>query len=146
MTIGEFIRGLPNEGDFDSPLDFIPYAAFMGFRLRREAGVLLTTMRFAPHLIGVPEPASLHGGTIGALLEVAGIIKTASEMSAEHLPRTMDITIDYLRPGRADKDCHAAAIVRRMGKRFANVQVEAWQDRRDAPIALAHMNLLVAER
>lgn len=145
MTIGGFIRGLPKEGDFDSPLDFIPYAAFMGLRLRREAGILITTMRFAPHLIGSPLPPAIHGGTIGALLEVAGIIKTASEMAAEHLPKTIDITIDYLRPGRADKDCHAEATVRRMGRRFANVQVEAWQETRAEPIAFAHMHLLVAE-
>ena len=145
MTIGDFIRGLPKEGDFDCPLDFIPYAQFMGLRLRRVAGSLITTMGSAPHLIGTPLPPALHGGTIGALLEVAGIIKTASEMSVEHLPKTIDITIDYLRPGQVDRDCHATAVVRRMGKRFANVQIEAWQDAREKPIALAHMNLLVAE-
>jgi uncharacterized protein (TIGR00369 family) len=144
MTVGDFIRSLPREGDFDRGLDFIPYAAFLGLSLRREAGCLITTMRYAPHLIGLPVPPMIHGGTIGALLEMAGIIKTASEMSAEHLPKTIDFTIDYLRPGREGKDCHAVAEVRRMGKRFANVQIEAWQEAREKPIALAHMNLLVA--
>lgn len=143
-TIGDFIRSLPQKGDFDAALDVIPYAAFLGLRLRREGGILMTTMCFSPHLVGQPVPPTIHGGTIGALLETAGIIRTASEMAAEHLPKTIDITIDYLRPGRPGKDCHAVAEVRRMGRRFANVQIEAWQDSRDKPIAFAHMNLLVA--
>jgi uncharacterized protein (TIGR00369 family) len=147
MTIRDFLASLPAKGYFDRPLDFIPYAAFLGLRLRRENdGQLMVTMGQGMHLVGQPFPPTIHGGAIGALLEIAGVIQAASLMSAAHLPKTVDITIDYLRPGSEGKDCHAAAEIRRMGRRFANVQVSAWQDDPAKPIALAHMNLLVAER
>lgn len=146
MTLNEFIASLPRDVDFDRSLACIPYAIFLGLRLRRVSGSLVTVMRFSEDLIGSPMPPAIHGGTIGALLEIAGVIQTASAMSAVHLPKTIDLSIDYLRPGQSGKDCHAQAHITRMGNRFANVQVEAWQDDRVAPIALARMNLQVATR
>ena len=145
MTFRHFIKSLPAEGPFERPLDCLPYAVFLGLRLSREAQGLVTTMKFSPHLVGQPLPPTIHGGTIGALLEIAGVIETASAMAAGHLPKTIDISVDYLRAGREGRDCHAAARIMRMGRRFANVQVEAWQDDRHAPIALARMTLLVAD-
>lgn len=146
MTLSEFITSLPGDVDFDQPLECIPYAMFLGLRLRRVSGCLVTVMRFSEDLIGSPMPPAIHGGTIGALLETAAVIQTASAMAAAHLPKTIDLSIDYLRPGQPGKDCHAQAHITRMGNRFANVQVEAWQDDRSAPIALARMNLQVAGR
>ena len=51
-----------------------------------------------------------------------------------HQPRTIDVTIEYLRPGRA-KTTYARADVRKIGRRIANVHVEAWQDQKASPVA-----------
>ena len=58
------------------------------------------------------------------------------------LPRTIDITVDYLRSG-LPRDAYARARVNRMGRRYASVHVEAWQDNRARPIAQATGHFLM---
>ena len=58
------------------------------------------------------------------------------------LPKTITLTVDYLRSGRP-VDTHARAFVTRQGRRVTNVRVEAWQDDRGKPIATAHAIFLV---
>ena len=48
--------------------------------------------------------------------------------------RTIDVTIEYLRPGRP-VTTYARADVRKIGRRIANVHVEAWQEARASPVA-----------
>ena len=52
-------------------------------------------------------------------------------------PRPIDVTVDYLRSGRP-VDTYARAQIKRLGRRVANVHVEAWQEARDRPIAALH--------
>jgi Thioesterase superfamily len=69
---------------------------------------LITDMR--PELVGNPVRQILHGGVISATLDVVGglaialasITRKAEEMPARHFPDigTIDLRIDYLRPGR----------------------------------------------
>ena len=58
------------------------------------------------------------------------------------LPKTITITVDYLRPARA-VDTHARGIVTRLGRRVAAVRVEAWQDDRTQIVASAHAHFLI---
>jgi acyl-coenzyme A thioesterase PaaI-like protein len=58
------------------------------------------------------------------------------------LPKTIDFTVDYLRAG-LPRDCYARARVMRSGRRYASVQVEAWQDNRDRPFALGALHCLM---
>ncbi len=46
------------------------------------------------------------------------------------LPKTIDFSVDYLRSG-LPRDSYARAKVNRVGRRYASVHVEAWQDNRD---------------
>ena len=50
------------------------------------------------------------------------------------VPKTIDITIEYLRPARAQVS-FARATLRKVGRRVANVQVECWQESRAQPVA-----------
>ena len=52
------------------------------------------------------------------------------------MPRTIDFTVDYLRTG-LPRDAYARARITRLGRRYASVSVEAWQDERDRPFAAA---------
>ena len=58
------------------------------------------------------------------------------------LPKTIDFTIDYLRSG-LPHDAYARARVNRMGRRYASVHVEAWQDNRVRLIAQATGHFLM---
>jgi uncharacterized protein (TIGR00369 family) len=77
---------------------------------------------------------ALHGGVIGAFLEMTALAQLSLTQPARRVPKTIDITIEYLRPGRA-QETYARAILRKVGRRVANVQVEAWQDSRSSPVA-----------
>jgi uncharacterized protein (TIGR00369 family) len=96
-----------------------------------------------PKLIGNPVISALHGGTVGALLESAAIFKLIWEGSSGVVPKTINITLDYLRSARATEDTFARATITKHGRRIANVQVRAWQLDESKPIAAAHAHFLL---
>ena len=121
----------------------IPYSRFMGLTMERHAEELRGRLRYADMLIGNPALPALHGGTIGALLESTAIFQLLWEADTAVLPKTIGITVEYLRPGRP-VDTWAVGVLTRQGRRVANVRVEAWQEDRARPIAigLAHFLLV----
>ncbi|MEM7569063.1 MAG: PaaI family thioesterase [Pseudomonadota bacterium] len=127
----------------------IPYAVFLGleaFRLPNEE--IAVRMPFKDALIGSPSPPRLHGGTVGALLEFAGTMsvalaaREAASAPLESIPKTIGITIEYMRGG-ATQDIYASAQVLRLGRRVANVRATAWQDSFEKPNATASMHFLM---
>jgi uncharacterized protein (TIGR00369 family) len=101
-------------------------------------------MPFKPPLIGNPVLPALHGGAVGAFMELTAFAQLSVAARLTRLPKTIDITIDYLRSGRPVETFARARMVR-VGRRIANVHVEAWQNERAAPIAALHGNFLLAE-
>jgi uncharacterized protein (TIGR00369 family) len=129
-------------GDYQALTDAVPYAKFLGLTAALHGDELITTMRYADHLIGNPSLPALHGGTLGALLESAAIFELMWRTETIVLPKTVTLTVDYLRPG-APRDTHARGVVTRQGRRITNVRVEAWQAERSALVASAHVVFLV---
>jgi uncharacterized protein (TIGR00369 family) len=101
-------------------------------------------MPYSEHLVGNPLLPALHGGVVGALMELTAITQLAIASKAETFPKTIDIGVDYLRSGKP-LDTYARARVVKIGKRIANVQAEAWQNERGQPIAAMHGHFLVPE-
>ena len=128
--------------DYQGMIDLVPYARFLGLGAAMQGDELITTMRYSDHLIGNPALPALHGGTLGALLESAAIFELLCRAETVVLPKTITLTIDYLRSG-APADTHARGIVTRQGRRITNVRMEAWQADRAAPVATAHAVFLV---
>lgn len=122
----------------------VPYAQFLGVRAELRGDELTLIMPFADHLIGNPLLPALHGGVVGALMELTALTQLAVAARTEKFPKTIDIGVDYLRSGRP-ADTFARARVIKRGRRIANVQVEAWQDARDKPIAAMHGHFLMPE-
>lgn len=141
-TLLERLTAAKQAQDFDGLLDAIPYARFLGLSAAMEGDDLVTTMKFADHLIGNPALPALHGGTLGALLESSAIFELLWRAETIVLPKTITLTVDYLRSGHA-VDTHARSIVTRQGRRVTNVRMEAWQGDRAAPVATAHAIFLV---
>ena len=129
-------------GDYQAFMDAIPYAKFLGLSGGNVDGELITTMRYADHLIGNPALPALHGGTLGALLESAAIFELLWRAETIVLPKTITLTVDFLRSG-APVDTYARGIVTRHGRRVTNVRMEAWQTDRGTPVATAHAIFLV---
>jgi acyl-coenzyme A thioesterase PaaI-like protein len=141
-SIVDSITAAKRDGDPQRLLDCIPYSRFVGLAAELRGDELITTMRYADHLVGNPALPALHGGTLGALLESAAIFELLWHAETVVLPKTITITVAYLRSGAA-VDTHARGIVTRHGRRVANVRVEAWQADRAAPVATAHAMFLV---
>ena len=142
MTLLEHIAAARETSDYQRLIDLIPYAGFLGLSAALDGDELVTTMRYGGHLIGNPALPALHGGTLGALLESAAIFELLSHAETSVLPKTITLTIDYLRSG-APVDTHARGIVTRRGRRVTNVRMEAWQADRKSPVATAHAVFLV---
>ena len=128
--------------DYQALVDLVPYAGFLGLTAAMEGDELITTMRYGDHLIGNPALPALHGGTLGALLESAAVFELLCRSETVVLPKTITLTIDYLRSG-APVDTHARGVVTRQGRRVTNLRMEAWQADRKAPVATAHAVFLV---
>ena len=121
----------------------IPYARFLGMQLELDGEELLGLLPFSQHLIGNPMLPALHGGVIGAFMEMTALAQLAATQRDRRVPKTIDITVEYLRPGRPVLT-HARAEVRKAGRRVANVHVEAWQEARSQPIAFLRGHFLVS--
>jgi acyl-coenzyme A thioesterase PaaI-like protein len=142
VTLVDKLAEAKRSGNYQALLDAVPYSHFLGLGAQLIEGELLTTMRYSDHLIGNPALPALHGGTLGALLESAAIFELLWRAETIVLPKTITITIDYLRSG-GPVDTHARGVVTRHGRRVTNVRVEAWQADRSAPVATAHAIFLV---
>jgi uncharacterized protein (TIGR00369 family) len=88
-----------------------------------------------PELMGNPRRQILHGGVISATLDVAGglaiMLSHAHEIDGtpETFPNigTIDLRVDYLRPGRGKYFIATAKIVRK-GSRIAVIHMELHND------------------
>ena len=141
----------------------IPYIRFLGISFERHGDELTAILAFDRKLIGNPLLPALHGGVTAAFLEVAAIIElswscyredfdsagpgreTADAGARPKMPKTIDFTVDYLRPG-LPRDAYARARVNRSGRRYASVHVEAWQDSRSRLFAQATGHFLMPQR
>ena len=133
------------DNDWSPVTDAIPYARFLGLHAEARDGELLMRLAFSAGLVGNASIPALHGGTLGALLESAAIFQLLAEMETVVLPKTITVTIDYMRSGRA-VDTWASATIAKHGRRVASVHAIAWQDDRAKPIASATAHFLVLGR
>ena len=142
MTLVERLTAAKAAGNYQDLFDAIPYAKYLGLSAELQGTELVTTMKFHQDLIGNPALPALHGGTLGALLESAAIFELLWRAETIVLPKTITITIDYLRSAGA-VDTQARGLITRQGRRVSNVRVEAWQGDRSSPVASAHAIFMV---
>lgn len=140
----------------------VPYARYLGVAFDRRGDELTAILPYSEKLIGNPLLPALHGGAIGAFLEIAALTELAWNQVWERMegggapaaaieagafpawPKTIDFTVDYLRSG-LPRDAYARARVVRSGRRYASVHVEAWQDQRQKLFAQATGHFLMPQ-
>ncbi len=135
----------------------VPYIGFLGMHFDRRGDEVTALLPFQPMLIGNPALPALHGGVTAAFLEVTAIVslcfvslwqeieagRVAGLSGLPALPKTINFGVDYLRAG-LPRDAYARARVNRIGRRYASVQVEAWQDNVARPFALGSGRFVMA--
>lgn len=120
--------------DVGALLARVPYCVFLNVSARVEGGALILDMPFDDKLIGNPILPALHGGVIGSLLETAALVQILWETGTPKTPKTVDITIDYLRAGKPVLS-HARAELVRVGRRVISARAEMWQEDAAKPVA-----------
>ena len=116
--------------------EYIAFNKYLGLKVESfdvQAPKLRFDMR--PELVGNPVRRILHGGVISAVLDVAGgfaimlSIAGESPVTPTSFPNmgTIDLRVDYLRPGHGRHFIATARIVRK-GNRIAVVHMEMHND------------------
>ena len=141
-------------------VDSVPYLTFLGIQVERHGDELTAVLPYSDKLIGNPLLPAIHGGVTAAFLETAAVIElswvslwedmetgkldpgTLGPENLPYLPKTIDLSIDYLRSG-LPRDAYARARIVRQGRRYASVHVEAWQDNRNKLYAQATGHFLM---
>jgi len=126
----------------NSVLDAIPYARFLGVAVDRSTGALECVLPFREEIVGNVVLPAVHGGVIGAFLELTAILRLIDESGTEHVPKPINFAIDYLRSAGA-ATTRARADIFKLGRRIAVVHVLAWQDDPIRPVAAGNGKFLV---
>ena len=151
MTDGK----LPQDAELRQAIDFFfehagqQFVRFLGFSIDStdfESGVI--TFDMDDRLVGNRYYRMLHGGVISSILDIAGgvtvylqVMKDIRgkdwEKQVERLSKigTIDIRIDYLRPGKGERFTARGYMLRKGGK-FAVTRMELRNDE-DVLIAVA---------
>ncbi len=144
MRLRDAVIAVRDTGDFGPLNDAIPYARFMGISGELVDGDVIGRMRYSGHLIGNANVPALHGGTLGALMESTAIFKLLWHGETTTVPKTINITVEYLRGARPE-DVFARAEFTRRGRRVANVRVFAYQQDPKRPVAVATAHFLLVQ-
>jgi uncharacterized protein (TIGR00369 family) len=112
----------------------VPYIGFLGMRAELAGDELTAILPFQPDLIGNAGIPALHGGVLSAFMEMTALAQIAVVEAVGRTPKTVDLSLEYLRPGRPVAT-YARAELRKVGRRIANIHVDAWQDSRSELVA-----------
>ena len=102
----------------------VPFNAYLGVKIETlEAGLCVLRLPWRPELIGDPFRPSVHGGVTAMLVDTAGGTACFTRLSRDtDRLGTVDMRVDYLRPG-AGEDLYAEGTVVRMGNRVGVASV-----------------------
>jgi uncharacterized protein (TIGR00369 family) len=124
-------------------LEAIPYARFLGVELERRDGILECVLPFRQEIIGNPSLPAVHGGALGAFLELTALLHLLEESGSERVPKPITFSVDYLRSA-GPTTTRARAEIFKLGRRIANVRVVAWQDDRSRPVVAGNGKFLLS--
>ena len=120
-----------------------PLVQTLGMRYELDGEEMTSVLPFQDKLIGNVTIKALHGGAMATFLEMTAMAQLYLASDVATTPRTINVTIDYLRQGHA-RDLYAHARVVKLGRRMASVHAEAWQESRDKPVATLLGHFLVS--
>lgn len=104
----------------------IPFNRHLGMEVLEMAdGFARARLPFREEFVGDPFRPALHGGVIATLLDATGGAAVWSGLSMADRVSTIDIRVDYLRPGRLE-EVVAEGRVRRAGNRVGVVAIHAY--------------------
>jgi uncharacterized protein (TIGR00369 family) len=117
--------------------ELIPFNKFLGVRVvSLDLGRVEMEIPWRDELIGDPLKRAIHGGVISTLADTAGGVAVwAALENATARVSTIDLRVDYLRPGRCEP-LFAEAVAVRVGRTVGVAEVRLFHtSARDGTIA-----------
>ncbi len=114
----------------------VPFNRMLGIRVETlEDGFARMVLPYNESLIGDPDRRALHGGVISTLIDTCGGAAVCTQMELGDRLSTVDLRVDYLRPGQP-LDLIAEAKILRTGNRVGVTDIIAFhKDGQEKPIA-----------
>ena len=78
-------------------LAVIPYAGFLGVRLEEDGEGIVCVLPFRDDLVGNAALPALHGGVVGAFLELTALVQAIELADSDRVPKPINFSVDYLR-------------------------------------------------
>jgi uncharacterized protein (TIGR00369 family) len=115
----------------------IPFNRWLGIEVvSLEPGFARMELPYRKELVGDISRPALHGGVTSTLLDTCGGAALITNIEPVDRLSTVDLRIDYLRPGACERVIVEARVLR-VGNRVGVCDMIAYQsDGRDAPIAI----------
>lgn len=114
----------------------VPFNRYLGITVTAVApGFVRMEVPFRPEFVGDPIRPALHGGIISTLIDTCGGAAVWSALSPQDRVSTVDLRVDYLRPGEMAALIAEGTVVR-LGNRVGVVDIRVFHpEREDHPIA-----------
>jgi len=116
--------------------EMIPFNKFLGFQLIEiKEGFAKIRVPFREEFIGDPRNQRLHGGLSATLIDtVGGAAALTTLTSYEDQIATIDMRVDFLKPGKAE-DLIAEGQILRSGNRIVVCEMKVYQPSSEEIIA-----------
>jgi uncharacterized protein (TIGR00369 family) len=132
------------QGTVDLPLvpqffdTAVPFNVFLGLKiLEIKRGIVTAKLPYRPELVGDSTRGALHGGVISMMADTVGGAAVFTLTDPGDRVATIDLRVDYLRPGRQE-DLHAHGRVVRVGNRVGVSSIEVFHPSApETPIAVS---------
>jgi len=107
----------------------IPFNSYLGLRCEEvRPGFAKLLIPFRHELVGDPMRPAIHGGVISALADTSCGAAVFTRLRPGDRCSTVDLRIDYLRPGLTEQDLRCEAEILRIGRAVAVISARVYQD------------------
>jgi uncharacterized protein (TIGR00369 family) len=104
----------------------VPFNSFLGIECTKiEPGFCRLELEYRPELIGDPLRKAIHGGVLSTLIDASGGAAVWANLEVVDACSTVDLRVDYLRPGKQERIVVEAEVVR-AGNRVAAVDMRVF--------------------
>jgi uncharacterized protein (TIGR00369 family) len=132
----ELSKGLSPPEEVQLFMSYVPFNQFLGLKVNEIGpGRCKMSAEFREEFIGDPLRRALHGGVLSAIIDTCGGATVWSSCERGDRLSTVDLRVDYLRPGLPE-DIFVEGRLLRLGNRVGVAEMVAYHlGKKDEPVA-----------
>jgi uncharacterized protein (TIGR00369 family) len=130
-------------------VELVPHNKAIGFsliELGSSPSYVVARIPWDERFVGNPETGVMHGGIVTTFLDAAGGAAVYVKIQKPVPIATLDLRIDYLKPGTGRRDIRARAECIKVTRNVAFVRAFGYHDDPSDPIALASATYMISTK